>query len=101
MRIRNPPTFIMSTSLIMSLIMTLLVFQCMIVRVHHVRRNGTAAMMNARQRGLGAARVSLGLEATSATPPRSGTADADHRGRVADCRPVRCTGLHRLFLAVA
>ena len=28
MRIRNPPTFIMSTSLIMSLIMTLLVFQC-------------------------------------------------------------------------
>ena len=27
MRIRNPPTFIMSTSLIMSLIMTLLVFQ--------------------------------------------------------------------------
>ena len=29
MRIRNPPTFIMSTSLIMSLIMTLLVFQCM------------------------------------------------------------------------
>ena len=28
MRIRNPPTFIMSVSLIMSLIMTLLVFQC-------------------------------------------------------------------------
>ena len=28
MRIRNPPTFIMSISLIMSLIMTLLVFQC-------------------------------------------------------------------------
>ena len=31
MRIRNPPTFIMSTSLIMSLIMTLLVFQCTLV----------------------------------------------------------------------
>ena len=28
MRIRNPPKFIMSTSIIMSLIMTLLVFQC-------------------------------------------------------------------------
>ena len=28
MRIRNPPKFIMSISLIMSLIMTLLVFQC-------------------------------------------------------------------------
>ena len=28
MRIRNPPTFIMSISFIMSLIMTLLVFQC-------------------------------------------------------------------------
>ena len=32
MRIRNPPKFIMSTSIIMSLIMTLLVFQCGLVR---------------------------------------------------------------------
>ena len=32
MRIRNPPTFIMRVSLIMSLIMTLLVFQCVLSR---------------------------------------------------------------------
>ena len=38
MRIRNPPTFIMSTSLIMSLIMTLLVFQCAAPALARLRR---------------------------------------------------------------